>query len=423
MRYVIIGNSAAAIGGVEGIRRIDPDGEILLISKEAYAAYSRPLISYFLAGKVDARRMGYRPSSFYRNYGVTALLGKEAVTVDTERSEVVLHDGQRLSYDRLLIATGGIPFVPPMKGVEARGVTTFTTYEDAKELRQKCRRLRKVVILGGGLIGIKAMEGLQAHGMDLTVVELMDRILGLVLDPTAAGILERELQKEGVHLAKETTIQEIVSDGEGNVTQVILQNGQTLEADHVIVAIGVRPNVKIVAGTPITVNRGILVDSAMRTNVDRVYAAGDVAEAEDLLHGEKRVIPIWPNAYRQGKIAGFSMAGGEASYLGGLVMNSVEVGGIPVISAGIMNPPEGEGFEIKRFLDRKARVYRKMVIRDHRLVGFILLGAIDRAGIYTGLIRERIDIRPFKRRLLDGDFGMIDFPKEIRQFKLSTVDM
>ncbi len=423
MRYVIIGNSAAAIGGVEGIRRVDTEGEILLVSREPYPTYSRPLISYFLAGQVDARRMGYRPPSFYKDYRVTALLGKEAVTVDTEKAEVVLRDGQRLAYDRLLIATGGVPFVPPIKGVETPGVTTFTTYEDAKRLRQKCRQLKKVVILGGGLIGIKAMEGLQAHGMDLTIVELMDRILGLVLDRTAAGILEKELQREGVHLAKETTIREIIPEGEGGISHVILEDERTLEADQVIIAIGVRPNVAVVAGTPIAVNRGILVDAAMRTNIENVFAAGDVAEADDLLHGEKRVIPILPNAYRQGKIAGLSMAGGEAAYLGGLVMNAVEVGGIPVISAGVMNPPREEGYEIKRFLDRKARIYRKMVMRDGRLVGFILLGAIDRAGIYTGLIREQIDIRPFKRRLLDGDFGLIDFPREIRQFKLSTVYM
>ncbi len=423
MRYVIIGNSAAAVGGVEGIRRIDPEGEITLVSKEPYPVYSRPLISYFLAGQVDARHMGYRPSSFYRDYGVAALLGEEAETVDTEKSEVVLMDGQRIPYDRLLIATGGVPFVPPIKGVESRGVTTFTTYDDAKNLKRLVRGIKRVVILGGGLIGIKAMEGLQTHGVDITVVELMDRVLGLVLDKTASGILEKELQKEGVHLAKETTVREIVPDSEGKVSGVVLENGQALEADHVIIAIGVRPNLRVVEGTPIETNRGILVDDAMQTNIPNVYAAGDVAEAVDLLNGGRRVIPILPNAYRQGSVAGISMAGGEASYLGGLVMNSVEVGGIPAISAGIMNPPDGKGFEVKRFLDRKAHIYRKMVIRENRLVGFILIGAIDRAGIYTGLIRERIDVRPFKRRLLKMDFGVIDFPKDLRTYKLSTVYM
>lgn len=423
MRYVIIGNSAAAVGGVEGIRRIDPEGEITLISKEPYPVYSRPLISYFLAGQVDARHMGYRPSSFYKDYGVAPLLGKEAETVDTEKSEVVLIDGQRIPYDRLLIATGGVPFVPPIKGVESRGVTTFTTYDDAKNLKRLVRGIKRVVILGGGLIGIKAMEGLQAHGVDITVVELMDRVLGLVLDKTASGILERELQREGIHLAKETTIREIAPDSEGKVSKVVLENGQALKVDHVIIAIGVRPNLSVVEGTSIKTNRGILADNTMRTNIPNVYAAGDVAEAVDLLSGERRVIPILPNAYRQGNVAGISMAGGEASYLGGLVMNSVEVGGIPAISAGIMNPPDGKGFEVKRFLDRKNHLYRKMVIRENRLVGFILIGAIDRAGIYTGLIRERIDVHPFKHRLLKMDFGVIDFPKDLRTYKLSTTYM
>ncbi len=423
MRYVIIGNSVAAVGGVEGIRRVDPDGEIVLISKEPYATYSRPLISYFLAGKVDTRHMAYRPASFYKTHGVTALLGKEAARVDTEKSRVILTDGEKVPYDRLLIATGGVPFVPPIKGAEAQGVTTFTTWDDAKKLKRLVPRLKKVVILGGGLIGVKAMEGLQAHGIDITVVELMDRILGLVLDGTASGILEKKLEGEGVTLKKGTTLREIVPDESGKVREVVLENGETLEADHVIIAIGVRPNVGVVEGSSIETNRGILVDETMRTSTPHVYAAGDVAEATELLSGENRVIPILPNAYRQGRIAGMAMAGREAAYLGGIVMNSVEVGGIPAISAGLMNPPEGEGYEIKRHLDRKNDVYQKMVIRDGRLVGFILIGAIDRAGIYTGLIREGIDIRPFRHRLLDPDFGYIDFPKELRTYKLSTVYM
>ncbi len=423
MRYVIIGNSAAAIGGVEGIRRHDRDGEIILMAKEPYATYSRPLISYFLAGKVTTRQMAYRPSSFYKDWKVTPLLGKEVVTIDTEKKLAVLDDGEEVAYDRLLIATGGVPFVPSIEGREAKGVSTFTTWDDAKRLRRMAKGLKEVVILGGGLIGVKAMEGLQSHGVKITIVELMDRILGLVLDATAAGILERKLKDGGVRLVKGTTIRKIVS-GEGDkVTGVVLENGEELRADHVIIAIGVRPNLSLVADTPIKVNRGILVDETMRTSVADVFAAGDVAEAMDLLSGEKRVIPILPTAYRQGKTAGEAMAGRDTSYLGGIVMNSVEVGGIPAISAGIMNPPSEEGFEVKRYLDRKKGIYRKMVIKDNRLVGFILIGAIDRAGVYTGLIREKIDVSPFKNRLLDLDFGYIDFPKDLRTYKLSTVYM
>ncbi len=423
MKYVIIGNSVAAIGGVEGIRRVDPDGEITLISREPYAAYSRPLISYFLAGQVDARHMAYRPASFYKAHAVTPLLGKTAERVDTEKGRVELSDGLSVPYDRLLVATGGTPFVPPIEGVASKGVTTFTTWDDAKELKRLAPSLRKVVILGGGLIGVKAMEGLQAHGIEITVVELMDRILGLVLDKPASGILERKLKEAGVALEKETTIRKIVADGGGKVQKVLLENGKALEADHVIIAIGVHPNLDVVRESPIATNRGILVDDAMRTNLPNVYAAGDVAEATELLSGERRVIPILPNAYRQGKVAGMAMAGGEVSYLGGLVMNSVEVGGIPAISAGLMNPPEGEGYEIKRHLDKKGNMYRKMVLKGNRLVGFILIGAVDRAGIYTGLIREGIDVEPFKKRLLDPDFGYIDFPKDLRSYKLSTVYM
>jgi len=423
MKYVIIGNSVAAIGGVEGIRQVDPEGEIILISKEPYATYSRPLISYFLAGKVDTRHMAYRPATFYKAHDVTALLGKEASRLDTKNAKVILTDGEEISYDRLLVATGGVPFVPPIKGIEAKGVTTFTTWDDAKALKRLVPALKKVVILGGGLIGVKAMEGLQAHGVDITVVELMDRILGLVLDKTASGILEKKLVQEGVTLKKGTTIKEIISGEDGKVREVSLENGETLEADHVIIAIGVRPNLEVVKDSLIECGRGILVDESMQTSVPNVFAAGDVAEAMELISGEKRVIPILPNAYRQGKIAGMTMAGREVPYLGGIVMNSVEVGGIPAISAGLMNPEEKAGYEVKRRLNKRENTYQKMVIKDNRLVGYILIGAVDRAGIYTGLIRERIDVKPFKNKLLDSDFGFIDFPKDLRSYKLSTTYM
>jgi NAD(P)H-nitrite reductase large subunit len=423
MKYVIIGNSAAAIGCVEGIRKYDSNGEILLVSKESYATYSRPLISYYLAGQVDAKHMGYRPASFYKAHHVTALLDAEAVKLDTKDKTVRLTDGRELPYDKLLIATGGVPFVPPIEGSDAGGVMTFTTWDDAKRLKRLVPRLKKVVILGGGLIGIKAMEGLQPHGTDITVIELMDRILGLVLDKTAAGFLERKLKTEGIHLIRETTINKILKNDAGRAVGVTLQNGAELPADQIIIAIGVRPNTGLVKDSPVKTNRGIVVDSFMQTSETDVYAAGDVAEADDILHHEPRVIPILPNAYKQGKVAGSNMAGNKTEYPGGMVMNSVEVGGIPAISAGIMNPPENEGYEVKRFLDRENTVYRKMVIKDNRLVGFILIGAVDRAGIYTGLIRENVDVSPFKNRLTDLDFGVICFPKDLRTYKISTVCM
>ncbi|NIA10476.1 MAG: FAD-dependent oxidoreductase [Nitrospiraceae bacterium] len=423
MKYVIIGNSAAAIGCVEGIRKYDSGGEILLVSKEPYATYSRPLISYYLAGQVDARHMGYRPASFYKTHRVTTLLGSEVVGLDTKDKTVRLSDSRELAYDKLLIATGGVPFVPPIEGSDAEGVMTFTTWDDAKRLKRLVPRLKKVVILGGGLIGIKAMEGLQAHGTDITVVELMDRILGLVLDKTATGFLERKLKEEGVHLVKETTIKKIHKDNADRAVGVTLENGRELATDQVIIAIGVRPNIGLVKDSPVKTNRGIVVDYFMRTSEADVYAAGDVAEAVDILYHEPRVIPILPNAYKQGKVAGSSMTGNETEYPGGMVMNSVEVGGIPAISAGIMNPPDDEGYEVKRLLDRKNAVYRKMVIKDNRLVGFILIGAIDRAGIYTGLIREGVDISPFKNHLTDLDFGVICFPKDLRTYKISNVYM
>ncbi len=420
-KYVIIGNSAAAVGAIEGIRESDKDGSIAVISKEPYHAYSRPLISYLLAGQVKASKMLYRDKDFYKKKKVETILGKKAMGLDLKKKAVLLDDGEKIRYQKLLIATGGAPFVPPINGLDNETVFTFTTWDDAKDLGKLVKKIKKVVVIGAGLIGMKATEALHARGLDVTVVELADRILSLALDKKASDMIEDQLKETGIRVFTNNTVVEITGSGK-KVERIILKDGTTLECDAVIVAIGVRPNVEVVDGTKITVNKGIVVDSHMQTSASHIYAAGDVAEAPELLAEGNKVIPIWPGAYEQGCIAGCNMAGVEKKYIGALFMNSIEFFGLPTISVGLANV-KGKEYEVLSKYDRRKKTYKRIVLKDDVVVGALFIGAIDRAGIYTGLIKEQVDTKNFKKELLSDNFGYVSFPKKLRIKKRQVIEV
>jgi len=415
MNYVIIGNSAAAIGAVEGIRQVDKVNPITIISDEPYHTYSRPLISYYLAGKVKEEKMLYRNKEFYEKNGVKSLLGVKAVGVDTDKNEVSLETGEKVAYDKLLVATGGTPFIPPMDGLGKENVFTFIKLDDVKAIEKVVEPGSRAVIVGAGLIGLKAAEGLSEFGVNVTVVELADRLLPAILDEEAASIVQEHLEEEGIKFELNTSVKTIT--GDEKVDGVILENGKTYAADVVIVAVGVRPNIDVVKNTNININRGIVIDENCQTNIANVYAAGDVAEGFDIVYQQQRVLPILPNAYKQGETAGYNMAGKSSAFKGGFAMNSIGFLGLPMITAGITSP-EGENFEVLIKSDPEQQVYKKIVLKDNAVVGFIYLNDIDRAGIMTSLISEKINVENFKEALLKDDFGYIDFPEQLRKSRL-----
>jgi NAD(P)H-nitrite reductase large subunit len=409
MRYVIVGNSYAGVGAVEGIRELDLEGDITIISDEPYLAYARPLISYNLGGRVPSKNMYYRPAGFYIKNNARLILGKKVVRINSARRQISLEDGTTFAYDRLLVGTGAQPFIPPVKGIGAHNVFSFTKWDDAKRIKKIARGKKKAVVLGGGLIGLKAAEGINDMGLEVTIVELGPRILAVALDEVSGAIVNRQLRRNGIRSITRHTAKEILSDGKNNVCGIILDNDKKVECEILILAIGVRPNIDIIKGTPIRVNRGILVDGYMMTSIEHIYAAGDVAEAHDVLKNGGSVIAIVPLAYEQGRVAGHNMAGGRRAYCGGIGMNSVEVYELPVMTMGITNETK-EAHEVKTF--RKGNIYRKLVFEGSRLVGAVLVGQVDYGGILTRFIRSRADITPVKRELMEhvlreGEFGSV----------------
>lgn len=417
MDYVIIGNSAAAIGAVEGIRSVDQEGKITIFSREPYPAYSRPLISYYLSGKVLPEKMYYRDPDFYERLQVEAHLGTEVQALKLEERKVELSTGEKVRFDRLLIATGGKPISPPIPGKEYSGVSTFLTWDDVKELGKEIFPGIKVVIIGAGLIGLKAAEALVKREANVTVAELSNRILSAILDEDSAQIVQNHFEDQGVKFKLNNTVSEILGE-EGKVIGVRLQNGEELECDRVILAIGVRPNLDLVQDTKLELNQGIQINSQMATSASDVYAAGDVSEGYDKIYQENRVLPILPNAYKQGFTAGVNMAGGSSEFQGGFAMNAIGFFDLPMLTAGIIKPNTPEFQEYIRH-DPAKRSYKKIVLRSGKLVGYIALNTVDRAGILTGLMDQEVDVTPFQEHLLKEDFGYIHFPQELRKQRLT----
>jgi NAD(P)H-nitrite reductase large subunit len=420
VKYLIIGNSAAAIGAVEAIKRNDNVNPVTMISDEPHHVYSRPLISYLLAGHVTKERMYYRGESFYRDNNIEAILNKRVAGVDARKSQVILEGREKIKYDRLLIATGGIPFVPPLLGEgmkKKKYVCTFTKWSDAEGIMKISKKIKRAVVIGAGMIGVKAVEGLYAMGVDVTVVELAPEVLSRALDRDASKIVQKGMEDKGVKIITNNEVVKIMGRG-GLTTGVILRNKRMIQCELVIIAIGVMPNVGFLKGSSIKVNRGILVDERMETNIKGVYAAGDVTEALNMLTMEKMPIPIWPLAYQQGSIAGDNMSGGAGIYKGGFPMNSIEFPGVPTISMGIVDP-RGDGFESLIKNDAVNRNYKRIILKNEKVVGAILVGDhVDRAGILTGLIKEGIPVTQFKNKLLDRDFGFVHMSREHRREKL-----
>lgn len=376
MKYVLIGNSAAAVACVEGIRQRDREGDITMVTNEPYHTYSRPLISYLLAEKTDRERMKYRPDDFYKKNRCELIAGVSADHLEPKRKTVVLSDGRELPYDRLLVAAGSSPAVPPIKGLEAvENMTTFLSLDDALRLEKMLTPFSRVLILGAGLIGLKCAEGIAGKAKSITVVDMADHILPSILDQEASAPVQRRLEEHGIEFVLSDAAQELQPD------RAVLKSGRDIRFDILVMAVGVRPNVRLVQNAGGAVKRGIVTDSRGQTSIPDVYAAGDCTESRDITTGEEKVLALLPNAYLQGECAGINMAGGNQSYDKAIPMNSIGFFGLHLMTAGSC------GGEV--YLEKNGGNYKKLFVRENRLAGYILIGDVARAGIYTSLIREQ----------------------------------
>ena len=407
MNYVIIGNSAAAVGTISGIREIDKTGKITVISDEKYHTYSRPLISYWLMGKVSDKNIFYREPDFYEKNGVETVFGHKVTKIDAAVKKVVLDDGSSIGYDKLMVATGSKPFVPPMNGLDKVNYHTFMTYDSVKAIKAEVREGMKVLIIGAGLIGLKAAEALNEYKAQITVVDLADRILPSILDARAGAKMQKHIESKGTRFILGTSVDEFSEHS------AKLKNGMTVDFDMLIMAVGVRPNTELVSDAGGKVERGIICDLTQKTTLDDVYAAGDCTVSYDASSDSEKILALLPNAFMQGEVAGKNMAGQETYYVNAIPMNAIGFFGLHIITAG--------SYDGEEYVEETENTYKKLVFRDGKLKGFILMGDVKRAGIYTSMIKEQIDLADVDIELLKEKPQMMMFGKARREEKLGGI--
>lgn len=407
MKYVIIGNSTAAVGCIEGIRSVDKDGKITVISDEKHHTYSRPLISYLLLGKTDEQKMKYRTDSFYEDNKCETLFGEKVTAIEPDKKRVVLESGKSVEYDKLLTATGSRPFVPPMEGLESvKKSFTFMSLDDAHALGKELAPDKKVLIVGAGLIGLKCAEGICDRVGSITVVDLADRILPSILDTEGSKLVQKHIEKKNISFILSDSVKKFTD------THAELASGKELDFDILVVAVGVRPNTELVSEAGGKVNRGIVTNEFMQTTVNDVYAAGDCCESFDISSGQNKIIAILPNAYMQGECAGRNMAGEKKAFDKAMPMNAIGFFGLHIITAGSYDGDVSS--------EASERGYKKFVTKDNRLVGYILIGDVMRAGIYTSLIREKTPLDTIDFELIKEKPQLMAFAKDVRAQKLGT---
>ncbi len=415
MKYLIIGASAAGLAAAESIRKADNSGEITILTKEAYLPYSRPSISYYLKGVVNEKDMYLRKPSFYKENKINVVTEANVTAIDKE-NKVVKAGRKSYSYDKLCIAAGSKPFVPPMKNVEGKkNALTFLDLASTKAVKRLADAQTRAVVIGAGLIGMKAAEGLSEVCKSVDVVELAPRVLPSILDEKSAKSVKAHLEANGIKFHLENTVTEAKTKN-GRITDVILKSGDVLPCELVILAVGVRPETELAEKAGLQVNREIITNpDTMQTSDKDIYAAGDCTVSVDMLDGSNKIIALWPNAVQQGTAAGNQMAGGSLETGSTYSVNAIDFFGLRICTCGLINA-KGEQYSDK--IKTEGNSYKRLVFENNRLVGFVLINSSENAGIYTSLIANKVNLSVIQTDIMDSP-SLFMFDKETRTAKLT----
>lgn len=397
-KIVIIGNSAAALSAIRAIRGKSSTHSITLISREDCCAYSPVLTTYYLSDRIPEKNLFIVDERFYRNAAVKCVLGKEVVEVDPSKQVVVLNDGKKVVYDYLLIATGASP--KTLEGIDidiAKDLCYLRTIEDAKRIRGLSKWAKEIVIVGAGLVSMQIADALyKRRGVHLTFVVGSKQVLIQNIDEDCAAIIQRQIASSSdSSLLFGRNVSKI--DKKNGKYKVLLDTSEELIADMVIVGKGVEPNTQLAKDSGIGINRGILVSEFMKTNVENIYAAGDVTEGKNRVTGKVEPVPNWINACEQGRIAGLNMVGVEETFRGSVTENVTNLFGLAIAAIGMTKiKGEDKHLEEMKLMNLERKLYRKMVVSGNRLIGTILLGDIQDVGVIRNIIVNSVDISLFK---------------------------
>jgi len=396
MRYLIAGGWAAGTAAAQHLRKLDPSSEITIVDAESVAYYPRPDLIEYLAGRKSKDQLIVHGASWYGENRITLISGRRIMHVHAIEHEVTLDDGTVLSYDRLLLANGASPFVPPLPGIDQAGVFTLRTLDDADALLARIVPGATVVVVGGGLLGLEAARALAERGMKATIIEFASRLLPNQLDERSAEMLVEHLQASGITTLLGAESQQIVS-GEHGATGVLLKDGRLAQGEFILFSTGVRPNATVAQEAGIAIGRGIQVNDSMQTSAPDVYAAGDVVEHRGRVYG------IVPPCLEQARVAAQNMvSSGTATYEGSIMSSSLKTCGIDVLSMGNINPTQEQHVQVIQAQGQQA--YRKVVLENGIIVGVILYGTMNGTRQLQQALRSRTDLMAFQDRLADLDW-------------------
>jgi len=378
--YVIIGQGAAGTSAANTLRSLDSKVPITVITNELDYFYSRIDLPDILSGKYSPQDSIRQTPEEFAEKSIACRMGETVQEILAEEKVILLASGEKIPYDKLLIATGSLPVVPPLKGSDASGVHVLWTMEQARIMIDAAAEAKSAVVVGAGLIGLKAALALRKLGLEVMVVEKLPYILPRQLDETAARIIEKQIQAKGIDLRTGTSVEEIEVCA-GKIVGVRLLN-EIVACDLIVMAVGVKPNTALAASAGIKVERGIVIDEYLRTSIPDIYAAGDVAEVFDS-GSEAYVVPaIWPVAVEHGQLAAWNMLGFSKPFVFTAAMNSVEIAGVPFISVGDI---EG-GSQDQILIKHQDTNYKKVVMRGKIVRGVLFLGNICQAGVLANLV-------------------------------------
>ncbi len=406
MRYIVIGASAAGISGAKTLRELDKDAEIILISKDE-KVYSRCILHHYISNHRDVEALNFAPDNFFENYDIKWIKGVEVTQVDDNNKNVVLSNGETLEFDKLMICSGASAFIPPVEGLRGtNNVVGLRNLEDAVLIKEQAAKVKNVVVLGAGLVGIDAVSGLIDTGVNISLIEMSEKVLPLQLDDYTSNVYKTKFEEHGVNLKLGVRAEKLNVDENNNPVSLLLNTGEEVPCELVIVATGVRSNIAFLESSNIECDRfGLLFDEKGKTNIENIFGAGDVSGRN----------PIWPTAVKEGIIAANNMIGNEmvmTDFFGS--KNTMNFVGIATMSLGAVEP-EDDTYTVEIQKDEKN--YKKIIHKDGKIYGALIQGELDYAGILTQLIRENIDVSKVTKNIFDIDYA--DFFNLEKNFEFS----
>ncbi|WP_370832409.1 NAD(P)/FAD-dependent oxidoreductase [Clostridium sp.] len=406
MRYVVIGASAAGISGAKTLRELDKNAEIVLISKDENV-YSRCILHHYISNHRDVDALNFTSKNFFEENNITWMKGLEVKDVNDKEQTLNLSNGETLSYDKLLVCSGASAFIPPVPGLrEGNNVVGLRNLDDAVLIKEQAKKVKNVVVLGAGLVGIDAVSGLLGQGLNISLVEMSNKILPLQLDKYASDVYEKKFTEEGVSLKLDVKAEKLILDENNNPKALLLNTGEEVPCELVVVATGVRSNIDFMENSNIECDRfGLIIDAKGQTNIENIYGAGDVTGRN----------PIWPTAVKEGIIAAHNMLGKEmimTDFFGS--KNTMNFVGVATMSLGMVEP-EDETYIVETQVE--GNNYKKIIHKDGKIYGAIIQGDLSYAGVLTQLIKENIDVSKVTKSLFDIDYA--DFFNIKKNFEFS----